>query len=120
MGTSSEARRSEQARDLAATLRGHREEILSRWATLWRNSAKARTLSDDQLLDHLPRLLDRLSSAVEAASEGKDTTAPITESRQNALQRLDTGFDLLEITQEYALLRRVLFSILSEHAPHLV
>jgi PAS domain S-box-containing protein len=110
----------EQARDLAATLRQHREEILGRWVTLCRASEKARSLTQEQLLDHLPRLLDRLSSAVEAASDGRDSSIPITESRAHALHRLDTGFDLPEITQEYALLRRVLFSILSEHAPHLV
>ena len=110
----------QQAKELSLTLRAHREEILQRWAELCRQLTKARALTDEQLLDHLPRLLDRLASGVEAASEGRDTLVPVKESQQHALQRLDAGFDLPEITQEYALLRRVLFGIVAEHAPQLV
>jgi PAS domain S-box-containing protein len=110
----------EQARDLSATLRAHREETLTRWADLCRQTGKARSLSDEQLIDHLPRLLDRLASALEAASEGRDTSVPTDDSRAHAMNRLDTGFDLPEIAQEYALLRRVLFAIVAERAPHLV
>jgi PAS domain S-box-containing protein len=65
-------------------------------------------------------LLDRLAESVAAASEGRDTTFPVTESRQHALHRLDTGFDLPDIAQEYALLRRVIFTLMAEHAPQLV
>src|SRR5580765_8730311 len=104
MEASTEDEKRRQARDLSATLRAHREEILERWAILCRQNTRARTLTDEQLLDHLPRLLDRLATAVEAASEGRDTSVPIKESQQHAFQRLDTGFDLPEITQAYALL----------------
>jgi PAS domain S-box-containing protein len=45
---------------------------------------------------------------------------PIKESQQHALHRLDTGFDLPEITHEYALLRRVIFTLVAERAPNLV
>lgn len=112
--------RRQQARDLSAALRAHRDEILERWAGLSRQSPRARTLTDEQLLDHLPRLLDRLASAVEAASEGRDTSVPVKESHQHALHRLDTGFELPEITREYALLRRVIFDLMAAEAPHLV
>ena len=87
---------------------------------LCRQSGRARTLTDEQLLDHLPRLLDRLATAVEAASEGREAPAPIKESQQHALNRLDTGYDLPELANEYALLRRVIFGLLSERAPQLV
>lgn len=109
-----------QAKDLAVALRAHRDEILQRWTTLSRQNIRARTLTDEQLLDHLPRLLDRLAGAVEAASKGRDTSVPVRESQAHALQRLDIGFDLPEITQEYGLLRRVIFELLAERAPHLV
>ncbi|MFT3837961.1 MAG: ATP-binding protein [Myxococcaceae bacterium] len=112
--------RSQQSRELSAMLRQHREEILTQWATLCRENAKARTLTDEQLLDHLPKLLDKLASGVEAVSEGRDSAVPVKESQAHALHRLDAGFDLPDITQEYALLRRVVFSILSRHAPQLV
>ncbi len=112
--------KAEQARDLSATLRLYREEILTRWAILCQENEKARTLTHEQLLDHLPQLLDRLAAAVDASSAGRDTSMPLRESREHALHRLDAGFDLPEITNEYALLRQVLFSILSERAPHLV
>src|ERR1051325_6401013 len=95
-GTESEKR--QQAKDLSATLRAHREEILQRWAILCRQNGRARTLTDEQLLDHLPRPLDRLAGAVEAASDGRATSLPIRESQEHALHRLDTGFDLPEIT----------------------
>jgi PAS domain S-box-containing protein len=119
MDARAESAKRQQARDLSMALRTHREEILAQWAVLCRQHPRAQSLTDDQLLDHLPRLLDRLAAAVEAASEGRDTTIPIRESQQHALHRLDTGFDLPEITHEYALLRRVIFSLLSERAPHL-
>ena len=120
MNAGSEPDKRQQAKDLSATLRAQREEILKRWAILCRQNAKVRTLTDEQLLDHLPRLLDRLAEAIEAASEGRDTSFPIKESRQHALHRLDTGFDLPDITHEYALLRRVIFDLMAERAPHLV
>jgi PAS domain S-box-containing protein len=120
MDASTESGKMRQAKDLSVTLRANREEILKRWATLCRQNDRARTLSDEQLLDHLPRLLDRLAAAVEAASEGRETFVPIKESQQHALHRLDTGFDLPEITQEYALLRRVIFALVAERAPQLV
>jgi PAS domain S-box-containing protein len=115
-----EAAKRSQAKDLSVALRAHREEILQRWAILCREKTKARSLTDEQLLDHLPRLLDRLASAVEAASEGRESAFPTKESQQHALHRLDTGFDLPDITHEYGLLRRVIFALLSERAPHLV
>lgn len=115
-----ESNRRQQAKDLSETLRAHREEILERWAILCRQNTKARSLTDEQLLDHLPHLLDRLAAAVAAASEGRDTFVPVKESQAHTLHRLDIGFDLPEITQEYALLRRVLFGIVAERAPHLV
>ncbi|HEY7374436.1 MAG TPA: ATP-binding protein [Polyangia bacterium] len=120
MDASTEADRRRQAKDLSGTLRAHRAEILERWAILCRQNNRARTLTDEQLLDHLPRLLDRLASAVEAASEGRDSSFPMKESQQHAFHRLDTGFDLPDITQEYALLRRVIFTLVAERAPHLV
>src|SRR5207248_8629908 len=109
VGADTEIEKRQQAKDLSLTLRVNREEILNRWAILCRQNLGARRLTHEQLLDHLPRLLDRLAAAVEAASEGHDTSLPIRESQAHALQRLDTGFDLPEITQEYGLLRRVIF-----------
>jgi PAS domain S-box-containing protein len=120
MDVGTEYEKRQQAKELSETLRVHREEVLQRWAALCRQNARARTLTDDQLLDHLPRLLDRLAESVAAASEGRDTTFPVTESRQHALHRLDTGFDLPDIAHEYALLRRVIFGLMAEHAPQLV
>jgi PAS domain S-box-containing protein len=120
VGADTDTEKRQQAKDLSVTLRVNREEILNRWAILCRQNLGARRLTHEQLLDHLPRLLDRLAAAVEAASEGHDTSLPIRESQAHALQRLDTGFDLPEITQEYGLLRRVIFELVAERAPHLV
>jgi PAS domain S-box-containing protein len=120
MDASTESEKRRQAKNLSATLRVYRNEILSRWASLCRQNTRARTLSEDQLLNHLPRLLDRLATAVEAASEGRDTSVPVKESQQHTLHRLDTGFDLGDITHEYALLRRVIFALVAERAPELM
>jgi signal transduction histidine kinase len=120
MGASTGSEKARQAKDLSATLRAHRDEILNRWASLRRQNTRAQTLSEEQLLDHLPRLLDRLAAAVEAASEGRETSVALKESQQHALNRLDTGFDLADLTHEYALLRRVIFRLVAERAPELM
>jgi len=120
MNTGTESDKPLQAKHLAARLREHREEILAQWVALCRENPRARTLTEDQLLDHLPRLIDRLAGAVEAASESRSTSFSINESEQHAFHRLDTGFDLREITQEYALLRRVIFELMAKRAPNLV
>src|SRR5262249_25819147 len=46
MNASTEAEKKRQAKDLSETLRAHREEILARWASLCRQSGRARTLND--------------------------------------------------------------------------
>lgn len=100
---------------LGPWLRAHRVEILARWEGLARVSSKARALDARRLLDHLPTLLEELAARADTG-EG-----PVADERQqaataHALQRLDQGYDLADVTSEYALLRRSILEMFEEEA----
>lgn len=87
----------------AAFLRIHRESLLAEWqqAILDHLGWKAPNHAA-WLLDHLPELLSTLADAVESGPDVLDQRLELA----HASARLREGFDLGEVAQEYALLRR--------------
>jgi signal transduction histidine kinase len=96
-------------------IREHRSLILETWERAIRGLPYAQDLSRPQLLDHLPELLERLAHVVETGRAGEHRTLEMV-PEVHALERLDSGYDLEEVTEEYALLRACILQLYGEHA----
>jgi PAS domain S-box-containing protein len=95
-------------------IRGQRARILEEWAHEACLLPETRGLSRPQLLNHLPQLLDRIANVVETVHTGEHRT--LEEFPEvHALDRLDAGFDLEHVANEYALLRACILRLYSEH-----
>jgi PAS domain S-box-containing protein len=95
-------------------IRDHRASIHEQWERAVRQLPCTRGLPSPRLGGHLPVLLDRVAEMVEALHLG--------ESRQwgetpelHMLERLDLGFDLEEVSSEYAVLRASILRLYGEH-----
>ena len=101
---------------LAARIRGNREEIVTRW--LERIDARVAiekndVFPTDQLLNHVPLLLDGVADFLEAPEQQLDTTAPVTaKAMELGALRHSQGFDVYEILKEHEILGRIIFSTL--------
>ena len=95
-------------------IREQRTLILEEWERAVRVMPEARRLSPHRLLDPLPPLLDRMADRVEDVHTG------VLGSLEgwpelHVLQRLDVGFDLEQVTHEYALLRTCILRLYGQH-----
>jgi PAS domain S-box-containing protein len=99
---------------LGAFIREHRVELLADWERAVRRLPYARELSRPRLLDHLPDLLERIATVVETVHSGETRTLEDV-PEVHALERLDSGFDLDEVAEEYALLRTCILQRYGEH-----
>lgn len=89
---------------LAGFLRRHRDEIVAEWTDHVSHFPHARKLEHPRLRDEIPDLISRIADHVEAGGHPGESLAEVPDG--HALDRLDVGFDLSEITLEYAELRR--------------
>lgn len=101
---------------LAEGIRSQRESIVSRW--LERISARV-TLKDneifptDELLNHVPILLDGIADYLERPEEYLDDGGPVTaKAMELGALRHAQGFDVYEILKEHELLGRIIYSAL--------
>ena len=90
---------------LGAFIRDRRDQILEEWSRRVRSLDIARSLSQPRLIDHLPELLSRVAHVIESTREGEPLSLADL-PKLHALDRLHRGFDLKEVVDEYALLRR--------------
>jgi PAS domain S-box-containing protein len=99
---------------LGTVIRDKRTEILARWQRRVRALPHAQRLDQPRLVDHIPELLDRIAWMTEA--RGHETRPELGKrvSTQHAIARLEEGFDLLEVVDEFGVLGEVLRDILSE------
>jgi signal transduction histidine kinase len=101
--------------ELAQGLRGAKAEIVHRWEAAVRDERSrvpsAQGLSGPALSDHLPLLLE----CVAAAIEGAETPAIEVEGREHGHQRREHGYDIAEVLQEHAILRRLLLDEIGEY-----
>ncbi|WP_257449254.1 GAF domain-containing sensor histidine kinase [Archangium lipolyticum] len=95
-------------------IRRHGSHILSHWEVEVRQLPYTRDLSRPRLLDHLPELLERMAHVVESAQTDEHPTLEAV-PEVHALERLDSGFDLDAVAEEYALLRACVLQLYGEH-----
>src|SRR5438445_12938903 len=102
----------EEPRRLSDFLRDHRDEILEAWETSVRSLRAARDLPRPILIDPLPQFIDDLADYVDHLRAGiADAEPPYEDSRIHALERLEVGYDLLEVVEEYGILRECITSL---------
>ncbi|MDB4965613.1 MAG: sensory box histidine kinase [Myxococcales bacterium] len=100
-------------------LRKDRERIIRQWKSLVRDVPAASTLSGPPLVDHFPELLMSIAEILETLHTG-EVKSLADLPKLHALDRLDRGFDLKEVTAEYALLRRCVLDIYeADFGPHI-
>src|SRR5438067_4472685 len=101
----------EEPRRLADFLRTHRDRILSDWLAAVRRLAPARDLDRPILLDYLPQFLDDLGDFLDEVRAGNPATEPEKLPALHALERLEVGYDLAEVVEEYAILRQCIIDL---------
>jgi signal transduction histidine kinase len=101
---------------LAARIRRSRAELTRRW--LDRISARValdtnRVFPTDDLLDHVPLLLDGIAAYVEDPTQEVPADAPvIAKAMELGALRHEQGFDEYEILKEFELLGSIIFAFL--------
>lgn len=91
---------------LAMLIRRDRETLLTHWRQEVRELPSAKHLDAPTLNDHIPGLLDEFADALEAISD--ETIAEALRARTataHGLQRLEDGFNIVEVVAEYNILR---------------
>src|SRR5689334_8075487 len=102
---------------LADRIRANREELTRRW--LDRIAARVeidpnKVFPTDELLDHVPLLMDKIADYLENPSDEITADAPVTgKAIELGELRWSQGFDAHEILKEYELLGGVLFAFLA-------
>lgn len=96
----------EQLRELARRLRGDKTALVDAWRAQVRQLPSARELDVPTLNDHIPDLVDELAAALESNS-GETIAEALLEGTPPAhgVQRLQDGFDIVEVAAEYNILR---------------
>src|SRR6266550_4607746 len=107
-----------EPRRLSDFLRTHRGTILSAWLAAVRRLAPARDLEQPVLLDHLPEFIDELADFLDDVRAGHAVAEPVTPPAMHALERLQVGYDLALVVEEYAILRQCIVELVHrEGAP---
>ena len=100
----------------AALIERDRDTLLTRWRQQVQQLPSARQLDVPTLIDHIPKLVGELVRALKAKS---DLTIPeaIREDSPSAhgLQRLQDGFDIVEVVAEYNILRGCIHDLAGEN-----
>jgi signal transduction histidine kinase len=104
-------------RRLCDFIRENQPRILAEWEREVRGHPYSQGLSRPRLLNHLPDLLERVSDLVETVHTGQhETLEGVPEV--HALERLEAGYDLVEVAHEYALLRACILRLYETQAEH--
>ena len=97
---------SQKLREFADLIHQEREAVLTNWRSEVCKLPSAEHLDEPTLNDHVPNLLEEISSALRAGSDETISEALIEESPPaHGLQRLKDGFDIEEVVAEYNILR---------------
>lgn len=91
---------------LAALLREQRDVLIARWREHVRQLPSARELDAPALDDHIPALLDELTTQLETAPDAPITAVSAKEAAPiHGIQRYEHDFDIVEVVAEYNILR---------------
>lgn len=102
---------------LAERLRAAREVLVERW--LERIAARVdlnpnRIFPSEELLDHVPLLIDGMASYLEDPAEEVSADAPVVaKAMELGAMRHEQGFEVYEVLKEYELLGGILFHFLT-------
>ena len=102
------------AKTLAARLRSARSELTARW--LERIAARVslepnRVFPSDDLLDHVPILIDGIADYLENIAEEVAADAPVVaKARELGELRYSQGFSVHQVLKEYEILGGIIFS----------
>ncbi len=103
---------------IAARLRASRDELVRRW--LDRISARVtlapnRVFPTEELLNHVPLLVDGIAGLVESPADGIDAEAPVTaKARELGALRYAQGFDAYQVLKEHELLGAIVLAYVEE------
>ena len=108
------------AGELASRLRDSRNDLVERW--LDRICARVaipakKVFPTDQLLNHVPLLVDGIASYLEHPENDIDAEAPVVaKAMELGALRHSQGFDAYEILKEHEILGAIIFAFLAESA----
>src|SRR4030081_1116650 len=95
----------ESPRRLADFLRERRRAILDRWEAAVRQLRPAQGLRRPALLDHIPQFLEELERFVGDLRQHRPAAPPEDIARVHAVERLEMGYELADVVEEYSILR---------------
>lgn len=91
---------------LAALIRRESDALLLQWRTQVRQLPAATHLDIPTLNDHVPALIEELAKALETTGESPPEEEVLGGSPPiHSIQRFKNGFDLIEVVEEYNILR---------------
>lgn len=101
---------------LASLIRAGKEELLATWRAQVRELPSAAHLDVPTLNDHIPGMLDELASSLELGNDRsiaenlREGTPP-----EHGSQRVEDGFDIIEVVSEYNILRGCIHALADAH-----
>jgi two-component system, OmpR family, phosphate regulon sensor histidine kinase PhoR len=99
---------------LAALIKQDSNALLTRWRQQVAQLSSAKHLDAPTIIDHIPKLLEELASALRSRTE--ETIAEVVNEGSPAahgLQRVQDGFDIEEVVAEYNILRGCIHDLAS-------
>jgi two-component system phosphate regulon sensor histidine kinase PhoR len=105
-----------EMRRLADVLRQESAGLLSRWRQRVRDLPSARNLDTPTLDDHIPKFILELATELDRGSEETIAEAVTVESPPaHGVQRVEDGFDIVEVVAEYNILRGCVHDLADGH-----
>lgn len=105
---------------LAARLRASKEQLVQRWLdriTARVSVAPARIFPTEELLDHVPLLIDGIANYLEQGEGVEDLDIPFgAKARELGALRHAQGFDAYEVLKEHEILNGIIFNFLAATA----
>jgi signal transduction histidine kinase len=100
------------ASDLASLLKARRQDLINRWSAAVRSERAPASISQAELIDHIPRFIDELIGALHP--DAMSLTSLGENADQHGAQRLNLGFNVAEVVREYGTLHRCVIEIAGE------